>query len=157
MAASNRSPTGTLPPVSIDRHALVADHEADIGDVAQILFAHQGDFAGMDEHARRDFLDWQRGESLAAERALRREGESGDEGADQPAHVQIRQFCGRAHSSSAAFEASGSSPDVMAGLVPAIHALDGALLRVASLGMRGGWRLYHDEPANGTLYTGVTA
>ena len=54
-----------------DGHALVADHEADIGDVAQVLFAHQGDFAGMDEHARRDFLDRQGGESLAAARALR--------------------------------------------------------------------------------------
>jgi hypothetical protein len=65
-----------------DGHSLVADHEADIGDVAQVRFAHQGDFAGMDEHARRYCLDRQRGESFAAERALQGEGESGDEGAD---------------------------------------------------------------------------
>ena len=69
-----------------DGHALVADHEADIGDIAQILFAHQGDFAGMDEHARRDFLDCQRRESLAAQRAWRREGEGREEGAEKPGH-----------------------------------------------------------------------
>ncbi len=40
-----------------DRHALVADHKADIGDIAKVLFAHQGDFAGVDEDARLDFLD----------------------------------------------------------------------------------------------------
>ncbi len=68
-----------------DGHALVADHEADIGDVAKVLLAHQGDFAGMDEHAWRDFLDWQRGQRLAARRALRPEDERCDEGADEPA------------------------------------------------------------------------
>ena len=67
-----------------DGHALVADHKADIGDIAQVLFAHQGDFAGMDEHARRDFLDGQRGQSFAAQGAWRREGEECDKGAEQP-------------------------------------------------------------------------
>ena len=73
-----------------DGHSLVADHEADIGDIAQVLFAHQGDFAGMDEHARRYFLDRQGRESIPTGRALQGEGESGDEGADQPTHVPIR-------------------------------------------------------------------
>jgi hypothetical protein len=41
----------------------------------------------MDEYAGRDFLDAQRGERLAAERAWRREYESGDEAAEQPAQV----------------------------------------------------------------------
>jgi hypothetical protein len=36
----------------------------------------------MDEHAWSDFLNWQRGESLAAVRALQGENESGEEGAD---------------------------------------------------------------------------
>jgi hypothetical protein len=76
-----------------DGNPLVADHEADIGDIAQVLFAHQGDFAGMDEYARRDFLDRQRSEGLAAESASREEGDSGDEqSAEQPAHVPIRNF-----------------------------------------------------------------
>ena len=39
-------------------------------------------FASMDEHAWSDFLNWQRGESLAAVRALQGENESGEEGAD---------------------------------------------------------------------------
>ena len=75
-----------------DRHALVTDHEADIGDIAKVLFAHQGDFAGMDEHARRDFVDCQRGQSFVAQRGFPRERQDGDEGADQPAHVPIRHF-----------------------------------------------------------------
>ena len=70
-----------------DGHALVADHEADIGDVAEVLFAHERDLALMDEHARRDFLDGQGSDRLAAKGALRREGENGDEqSADEPAH-----------------------------------------------------------------------
>ena len=70
-----------------DGHALVADDEADIGDIAQVLFAHEGDFAGMDEHARRDFLDGQGSDRLAAKGALRRDCKNGDEqGADEPAH-----------------------------------------------------------------------
>ena len=80
-----------------DGDALVADHEADIGDIAQVLFAHESDFAGVGEHARRDFLDWQRGQSFAAQRAWRREGQGGDEGADQPAHLHQShpRLCGR--------------------------------------------------------------
>ena len=59
IAASSRSPTGTLPPVSIDGDALVADDEADIGDVAQVFLAHQSDRPGVGEDAGRDLLDRQ--------------------------------------------------------------------------------------------------
>ena len=44
-----------------DGHAVVADHETDVGDVAEVLFAHERDFALMDEDARRDFLHRQGG------------------------------------------------------------------------------------------------
>ena len=68
-------------------HALVADHEADIGDVAQILFVHESDFARVDEYAWRDLLDRQRRGRFIAERAVRRERERGDQqSADEPTH-----------------------------------------------------------------------
>ena len=49
-----------------DGYALVADHETNIGDVAQVLFAHERDLAHVHEHARRNFLNRQGRERLAA-------------------------------------------------------------------------------------------
>ncbi len=70
-----------------DSDALVADNEADIGDVAEVLFGHERDFALMNEHARRDFLNRKRRGRFAAEGALRPEREKGDEErASEPAH-----------------------------------------------------------------------
>src|SRR5208283_5007666 len=62
-----------------DGHALLADDEADIGDVAFILLAHKGDRAGMGVNAWRDLLDRQGSESLSAGRADCGERQNNDE------------------------------------------------------------------------------
>jgi putative endonuclease len=45
----------------------------------------------------------------------------------------------------------------MAGLVPAIHALDARAASRSVARMRGGWVYIMTNRPNGTLYTGVTA
>jgi hypothetical protein len=47
--------------------------------------------------------------------------------------------------------------DVVAGLVPAIHALDARTASRSVARMRGGWVYIMTNRPNGTLYTGVTA
>ena len=69
MAASSRSPIGTLPPVSTTATPLSPITKPILAMSPRFSSLIERDFAGMDEHAGRDFLDRQWGESFATIRA----------------------------------------------------------------------------------------
>jgi len=71
-----------------DGDALIADNEADVGDIAEIVLAHERDGAGVSEHAGRDFVNGERIDGLRPSRNDQERQDQAEKNARQVTHVR---------------------------------------------------------------------
>jgi len=111
----------------------------------------------MDEQAGRNFLHGER-RGLIREGARRRNGEGGNEKADQAEDRGSQVLREMSDSVTLGPSCWRQASRVLAGLDPAIHVFaPDRHLKYRRAAMRGGWVYIMTNRPNGTLYLGVTA